>query len=351
MRVLHVISTLGVGGAERQLTYLAEGLHELGCTVHVAILAGGVNLKRVEASGATLHRLQARGNRDPLIPVKLFRLVRRLRPAVVQTWLPQMDVFGGAAALATRTPWILSERCSGSHYDRGARETLRRLVGRFADLVVANSESGLTAWQQSRGIVIRNAVRFDEIEEASADPTDYGSAKVVLFAGRMAAVKNVPTFLRAVREAMEQRDVIALVCGSGPFTDEVRTLSADPKNRIRLLGHCDNLPSLLKRADMLVAPSWHEGNPNVVLEAAAARCPLILSDIAAHRALFDEQSARFAPPDDARAFAAAIVETIDDPARARARAERAHEIVRPWTVDRAARAYLDVYQQLLRSDE
>lgn len=350
MRILNVIPTLRGGGAERQLAYLAGGLRDLGCDVHVALLHGGTNQARLEAAQATIHRLDVSSNYDPRIVLQLVRLIRRIHPDVVQTWITQMDVFGGIAALLTHTPWMLSDRSSGPHYDRNLREASRRAVGRFANAIVANSEPGLHGWEDSRArrYVVHNAVVFSDIEKAPRDDSDYGDAKIVLFGGRMERQKNVATLLTALREVMKQRDVIALLCGIGPLEEEYRAsiAAAGLSDRIRMLGFCENLPSLMKRADVLVAPSWFEGHPNVSIEAATVGCPLIVSDIPAHRGWLDENSALFAPTNDPRAFARAILQTLDDPAAARARAGRARELVRDWSVERCAKSYLRIYEEL-----
>jgi hypothetical protein len=70
----------------------------------------------------TLHRIPARGNHDPRLALRLIRLVRTLRPQLVQTWLPQMDVLGGLAARIAGTPWILCEREQGRRAEAGAVE-------------------------------------------------------------------------------------------------------------------------------------------------------------------------------------------------------------------------------------
>lgn len=348
MRVLHVIPTLRGGGAERQLVYLADGLRALGVEVHVAILDGGTNLRRLEAAQATIHRLDVRGNYDPRIVLQLVNIIRHTKPDVVQTWLTQSDVFGGIAAMLTRTPFILSDRSSGAHYERNFREALRRMVGRHADAIIANSAPGLHGWEDVRGLVIRNAVLFQEIDAAPRDDGDYGDAKVVLFAGRLGPEKNVPTLVRALREVMAERDVIGVFCGTGPNEKEIRAfvLEGIYAERMRMIGFCENLPSLMKRADMLVAPSWYEGHPNVSIEAAAAGCPLVVSDIPAHRGWLADDSALFAPPDDPHAFANAIRKVLDEPEAAQKRAARARELIRGWSLEAASKAYLDAYEEL-----
>ena len=64
MRVLHLIPSLGAGGAERQLAYLCEGLAASGCAVEVGILSGGPNRERIERAGVPIHHLPV-SHRDP----------------------------------------------------------------------------------------------------------------------------------------------------------------------------------------------------------------------------------------------------------------------------------------------
>src|SRR5687767_4452068 len=77
LRVLHLIPSLGGGGAERQIAYLARGLVASGVDVHVGYLREGSNFERLAASGATLHPIASRGNYDALLVARIVRLIRR----------------------------------------------------------------------------------------------------------------------------------------------------------------------------------------------------------------------------------------------------------------------------------
>ena len=353
MRILHLIPSLAGGGAERQIAYLASGQRERGCEVHVGIFRDGINRERLERAGAVIHEILSTGNYDPRLVLRTMRLIRNVRPAIVQTWLTQMDVIGGAASIVTRTPWVISERSSAANYPRNAKHRLRRFLGRFAAAIVANSEGGFSFWGDMPGparFVVPNALPLEEIATAPRDASDFGGSRVILFAGRLDVEKNLSNLVAALSDVLSQRDAIALLCGAGPKEDDVRrqieqTGCAD---RIRLLGYSDRVWSLMKRADLLVAASWWEGHPNVVIEGAAAGCPLVLSDIPAHRECLGEDAALYAPPADAKALADAILRTLDDPAAARARAERARSIAATWSVERAATGYLHVYEQIER---
>src|ERR1051325_4537110 len=197
MKILYCIPTLGNGGAERQLSYLAGELQRNGHEVHVASSRGGPNLERLKSAGVHWHCLGGVSNRDPIIFLRLVRLMRRLRPDIVQTILAPMDIIGGTAALTTRTPWILKESSSAPLYVDGLRHKFRSALGRHAGGIISNSAGRAAYWQSVRSAnsryVIRNAIPFSEIDEASAgltpEVTRRNGEKVIVFAGRLDAGK------------------------------------------------------------------------------------------------------------------------------------------------------------------
>ena len=353
MKILYCIPSLEHGGAERQLSYLAAALAACGHVVLVASSRGGPNLARMEAAGVRWHRLGGAGNRDPVIFYRLLRLMRRLRPDVVQTILTPMDILGGAAALLTRTRWVLRESSSAPLYTAGWRSRLRLSLGRMADVVVSNSAGGDAYWRSTPGApalrVIPNAIPFDEIARAdAARATGFGPAeKVVLYAGRMDAGKNVESLIAALARVAAEAPFVAVMCGDGegrPHLERM-TRSLGLAHRVVFTGYVDNLWDLMKRADVLVSLSRVEGCPNVVLEAMACGCPLVLSDIPAHREMLDEHSARFADPDDVVKAAADIKAILSHGDAERARAARERAADRP--VEATARRYEQLYMSLL----
>jgi glycosyltransferase involved in cell wall biosynthesis len=335
------------GGAERQLAYLSEALVERGVEVHVGLLRGGVNLVRLERAGATIHELDARSNYDPRLMFRLVRLIHALEPDVVQTWLLQMDVMGGIAARLTGARWIVSERSNGNFYPRDYRTALRRWIGHAADAVVANSKGGLDFWTGSRATktVIANSVAVAEIDQVDPFEVPLGGSPLILSAGRFDREKNLPALIDALAHVVRGRDAVAMICGHGPLEafarDRIRANGLS--DRILLPGYSDALWGLMKRAAVFVTVSAFEGNPNVVLEAAACRCPLVVSDIAAHREFLDEKSAMFAESFEPAVIARAIESVLDQPDLARQRAARARSIVERWSASEVAAAYIRVY--------
>ncbi|MGB2715494.1 MAG: glycosyltransferase [Vicinamibacterales bacterium] len=354
MRVLHCIPSMEGGGAERQLTYLAAGLHQLGIDTHVALVSRGPNWTRLMATGATVHELPARGAHDPLLFVRLLTKIRAIHPDLVQVWLRQMDILGGIASLAQRKPFILTERASEPAYPPSLKHAMRLRVGGFASAVVANSEEGARYWRghtrrHGRTCVISNAVPVGEITDTPPETIVTVGRRVVLFAGRMEPQKNIDVLLPALLTALEDIDFDTIFCGEGSLkariVDWIERQGVG--SRARVLGYTTKLWGLMKRASMLVSPALFEGTPNVVLEAMACRCPLVVSDIREHREFLDESAACFARPDSPADLARAIRSVFQDPESARARADVAFARVERFDPAMIAQRYVDLYRSIL----
>jgi glycosyltransferase involved in cell wall biosynthesis len=370
MRLLYCIADLGQGGAERQLSYLASEMARTGHEVHVASFRGGANLERMRAAGVVWHRLVNDGSRGPGVlfglgrlvraSVAFFRLVglmRRLKPDVVQTVLAPMDMLGGAAALLTRTPWVLKEGSSALAYTISRGYRIRFAFGRLADAVVANSAGGYEYWRASRVgrtlRVIPNGIPLEEIAESdSGSVNGFAFApgeKVVLYAGRVDVGKNVEDLIEALARISGEVPFVAVICGDGTHRGRVERMARylGIADRVVFTGYVDNLWNLMKRADAFVSMSRCEGRPNVVLEAMACGCPLVVSDIPAHREILDGRTALFAGPDEPAETAAALKATLLRGDEARARAHAARVKVSGWSVEAMARLYEETYTGLL----
>src|SRR5205085_11828206 len=132
--------------------------------------------------------------------------------------------------------------------------------------------------------------------------------------GRMDHDKNASTFLESLGRIADELEFHALFCGDGVLRTalERRTRELGLESRVTFTGYVGNVFELMNRAGLLVSLSRYEGSPNVVMEAMASGCPLVLSDIASHRELLDDASARFTPLDEISRAASCISDALTD---------------------------------------
>lgn len=362
MRLLHLTQDLAAGGAQRQLSYLAPALADMGHEVHVAFVDGGPNLSRLEASGAVLHHIgrgsrqvsRGRGwhNYDPRVLPRLSALIRKIEPDLAQTWIQHMDIFGGPACRWAGVPWILREPGSAIAYPKSLKTLARIAIAQAASLVVVNSAEGERSWIRQAAkvprVLIPNGVPVDEIEKTKPAPF---AETGILFAGRFEECKNLPKLVPALFEVLRNwPGSAACLCGRGPELEWVRVRAEKEgmAGRMLLPGVVTDLWAKLRSAAAFVSVSLYEGCPNAVLEAMAAGCPLVVSDIPAHRALLDDQSAWFVDPGDSAAIACAILSAVSCRAEASRRAECAKALVPAFSVPAMAHRYDEVYRGLAK---
>ncbi|MEO1995937.1 MAG: glycosyltransferase, partial [Planctomycetaceae bacterium] len=211
-RILYLIPTLDQSGAEKQLTLLASGLPRDEFTPLVATLTrGGCYAATLENAGVETLHIGKRWKFDPVAAWRLRRLIERVQPDLLHTWLFAANSYGRLVSPA-RLPIVVSERCVDS-WKTGWQTVLdRRLAGR-ARRLVANSQSVAEFYRklgfpQQRLRVIPNGIptplpaeRPDIRREFDIPP----DAPVIGCVGRLAAQKRLPDLIWAMQLLQQLR--------------------------------------------------------------------------------------------------------------------------------------------------
>lgn len=346
------------GGSERQLALLAGGESRAGVVVLVALLHPGPNLPMLEKTGACVIRPQALGNYDPRIVLRIVRAIREHRIHLVQTWLPQMDVIGGLAALWVGVPYIVSERSCLLAYPPSVKHALRVTIGRHANAIVANSLGGLDYWRGKNDSplnrVVRNVVSVDPERgtiDRGVEKTQHAARPRLLYAGRYIPSKNLGNLLKAFALVLPKfSDAIAEFHGDGPLKGDLlrERDQLGMASRVTIGGYLDPLVTKLRETTLFISPSSFEGNPNTVIEAAACGCALVVSDIPAHREFLDDTCAYFVDFNSPADIARGIERALSDSEDARKRGMAARDRVSSWTAEAITTQYIDLYEDVVK---
>lgn len=372
LTVVHLITGLATGGAEAMLAKVVTGMDRAAFRNVVVSMTGlgsfGPVLK--EAGLPVVALDMKRGLPDPRGLLRLLRLLRAERPAVLQTWLYHADLLGLAAARLAGVPrlaWNL--RCSNMdmrHYPWLSQVLPRALarLSRRPDAVVVNSLAGKAVhealgYRPRRWEFIANGFDLDAFRpdaEAGARlraalglPED---AVVFGHVARFDPMKDHAGLLRAAAILVATRPQARLVLiGQGVDNGNPALAQAVAAHglagRVHLLGPRSDVAAWTSGFDVAVSSSISEGFPNVIGEAMACGVPCLVTDVG-DSAMVVGDAGRVVPPADPAALAAAAVALVDlgDDGRrslgAAARARIAAEFGLPVIVGRYESFYRDL---------
>jgi len=346
--VVIFLTSFHPGGTERQMTELIQRLDRSRFSVHVACFhKEGAWLPRVEAC-APVTAFPIRGFARPATLARAASFARWCRANRV-AGVVACDLYANAFALPAAALGGVSTRI-GSRRELNpdkspAQIALQRHAYRFAHAIVANSRAAAQQLE-SEGVpfgrirVIPNGIAADRFAARRA-----GSriATVATVANLRKEKAHEVLIAAAARLAPRHPDVRFQIIGDGPRDAELRALASTlgVSDRVEFLGHREDVPALLARADVFVLPSRSEAFPNGAIEAMAAGLPVIASRVGGLIDLVDEgRTGVLVEPDNPAALADAIGSLVDSPARAAVLGAAARdEVVRRYSFDRMVRSF------------
>ncbi len=373
VRIAYVIGTLDPGGAEGQLVALAASLdrRRFAPTVYCGSDSGAL-AEPLAAAGVPVRSVRLRGLsvwRHPLAVARrigqMVAALRRDRPDVVHGFLFHGYVLGALSGRLAGAPVVVASRRSLGNFkrDKPHYRLAERLVNRLTDLVIANSEAVRVdalrgeRLPDERVIVIHNGLaleRFDRPPDGELRRR-LGIDKAPFVVGVVAnfiPYKGHRFFLDAWAEVVARApDAVALLVGDGPGRREIeaRAGAMGLAGSLRFLGSRLDVPDILSIVDMLVHPSLEEGFCNAILEAMAARKPVVATAVGGNpEAVVHGETGLLVPPGDGRALAEAMGWLFERPEQAAAFGQAARRrVAERFELSRMVRQYETVYDRLL----
>jgi len=306
LRQLHVITSLGLGGAERALSRLLTGLNPRAGTAVLSLRDRGAIGADIEALGVPVYTLGVEGSvPSPLAFLRLRGLARDLQPRLLQGWMYHGNLAASLAAGRVRGEpprvyWNVRQSLADLATEKPVTQLVIRAGARLArmtDGIVYNSrvsarQHEAIGYDASRTILIPNGVdtnRFrPDTERRLAFRRSLGVHDGHLLLGHVARyhpMKGHLNFISAVARVASRLPQIHLVLAGANVdssnTELCRALdTAGLSRRTSVLGAVTAPEDLYPGLDALCMPSlWGEACPNVVLEGMASAVPCVVADV------------------------------------------------------------------------
>jgi glycosyltransferase involved in cell wall biosynthesis len=348
-RVLYILPTLDVGGAERSLLELFKRLKSIEPQL-CCLGAGGTLQPQFEALGVPVHTLKlAHGGADVRGGLRLRQLIRKLRPELLHARLFNANFWARVCGRLAGVP-VLAE-------ERGVEETrprwatfLNRWSEPLGSLTTANSIAVREQMQkrdrvpEARLQMVAGAVDAERYSPAS-EPAQFDAIAVQRLDPRKGLLDLLDAF------ALLPGATLAIV-GEGPMRPALEEKLQQLKlgDRVKLLGESKQIESLLRRSRVFANASYEEGMPNAVLEAMATGLPVAATRVAGtSEAVLDGVTGTLVPPRAPAELAKAVKRYLDSPqlAQEHGLAGRARAL-ESFSYAAQAERYLQIYALLLR---
>jgi glycosyltransferase involved in cell wall biosynthesis len=295
-RLIYLVTSLDLGGAEQQVRLLASEFSRRGWHVEVVSMVDPDRPEPVlDAAGIRVSSLgMLRGRPDPRGLARFVRLLRRWSPHVVHAQMVHANLLASVSHLFARSPVIVTSARSLNE-GSGWRYAAYRLTLRLADVVTAVSQSVADELVRRRAVEPGRVVVVPSGIDAAKHRRDDAARAMIrqelalrnhfvwLAAGRLVAAKAYPRLVEAFVEVRRSHPhSVLLIAGDGPLESALRSLLADREllASVQLLGRRDDVPALMSAADAYVMSSDWEGLPMALLEAASASLPTVATDVA-----------------------------------------------------------------------
>lgn len=306
-----------------------------------------------------------------LVTGQIREALRVIRPGLVHNVTVKPVLAGSVAAASINRNLPVVNAISGFGHLLSDPE-----VGRFVPALTRTAYSAALRAPRRTAVIVQNQAALAymkgrrlarpsdlrliagmgvDVHRFAASPRDRSERPVVMLASRMIANKGVREFAQAADRVRAQVPSARFVLVGPP--DSGNPLSLGEMDLRELERHYDvewwgasvNMADTLRKADLFVLPTYHEGLPKVLLEAAATGLPIVTSDIPGCREVVEHgREALLTSPRDVAALSDAIVRLLADEDLARSLGAAARKrIVSGFTLDQAVQAHLEVYSELL----
>ncbi len=362
MKILHIISSGGMYGAEAVILNLSRTLNQGSHQSMLGVFSNSAqpNLQLHEAATAQhlqSHLIPCNRQLDLTVPASIRSLAQQTEADVVHAHGYKADIYTSFALRNTRTPLVST--CH-TWYDNSALLRLygaldRRILRSYAAVIAVSDEVRqrlLAARVPSHRVsLIRNGIDLSPFDRPHA-PESATRPLTVGLVGRLSQEKGIDLFLRAAARVLTHLPSTQfLVAGDGPDRPALQSLIDDLgiAANATLLGRTEDMPAFYASLHLLVSSSRQEGLPIALLEGMASRLPIVATSVGAVPTLIGhQQTGLLVPAENVDALSSAMLTLLHDPDLRLQYGTAAHNLIaQQFSAQRMTAEYLRIYQAVL----
>jgi glycosyltransferase involved in cell wall biosynthesis len=357
MKIVHVVYSMEMGGAEMLVAQLSRLQRKKGHDVTVCAYSTlGILGERLLDEGIHVHVM---GEAHPAkTMMRYLRLFRMMRPDVVHCHNPAPTLQAAVGARLSGAQCVVATRHSlvSPPYDTAA-EIKFGIIALWVDWVVGICEitchnlRGAPLARPDRIVRVYNGA--EALTAASSELRD-GSAFTLLFVGRVAAIKDLGTLLKAVAIARREEPRLRLwIVGDGPVRSALETLSRtlNLTAAVTFWGQQIGTERFFSAADAVAMSSTSEGLPMSLLQGMSLGLPATVTAVGGMKEIVDlSRGGLMTPVGDAEAMAQSILSLIQEPSLREELGRNARDTYdREFTLERMEAGYAKLYKSSRRS--
>ncbi|MFC1849713.1 glycosyltransferase [candidate division CSSED10-310 bacterium] len=369
INVLEMIDSSMVGGGQKHLHSLIQGLDKQKFNISVVVSDDGPLYKILQNEGITVFCTDIRKNFNPFTLLRLYKILKVNKIDVIHTHGTVAGVWGRLAASLARTPVIIYT-LHGIHYLNSHNRIFKQIfilidqiLAKFSDKIIcvasSDQEKGYRyrLFEKGKSIVIYNGVDINyfkprrnlatlrkEFDIKAKDP-------VIGIVARLHVQKGYHYFFDTINLIKKKYpNIKALVIGDGPQLSELRekVRQLHLTENVIFAGTRDDIPELLSMMNVFVLASLWEGMPLTVLEAMACKKPIVATNVdGVSESLTDGETGFLVPSQDPAALADKIIYLLENKDVGKKLGERARKVlVKKFPIEKMVRETSNLYTQL-----
>lgn len=361
IKVCYIIGQLSKGGAEKQLYELIRGLNKKKFLPAVISLSrGGFWSKEIKKIGIEVIELERKKNMEISRLFNLIKIVRKMKPDIVHTYLFSANSYGRIAAIINRVPVIIASERNMPEIgkDKNIYQLyIDKVMAFFSDIIICNSQAAANIlinkynFKKKKILVVHNGINTD----ISYTSVVRNSEIIIGTVCRLSPQKNLKLFLDMAKLLSDLKsDLKFMIVGDGLLREDLEKYSEflGIRHKIIFMGEQHNVFDLLQKISIFINTSSYEGLSNAIMEAMLIGLPVVATDVGGNSELITNGETGFlCKPDNLEEIVEKVMYLINNKEIAEKMGEKGRKkIIYEFDSNKMIRKIEDIYLRLFYSN-